>query len=192
MTPQKFDETERPAAAEDIRSRMRRGLVAAMKARDQQAVAALRTTLAAIDNAEAIENDEVVYDEEIDEYVADPRSALDAVEAHPAVAGSVLGVGAAEANRRILTPAEVAEVVHAEVTEREAAAELLERVGPLVQAERLRDQPERRHDQAERLRAQIEHLRAEAKLLRSYLDPPGPSPAGAGPAHPSPADPPAG
>ena len=176
MTPQKFDETERPAAAEDIRSRMRRGLVAAMKARDQQAVAALRTTLAAIDNAEAIENDEVVYDEEIDEYVADPRSALDAVEAHPAVAGSVLGVGAAEANRRILTPAEVAEVVHAEVTEREVTADVLERAGPLIGAERLRDRPERRREQAERIRVEVERLRAEAKLIGTYLDPPGPPP----------------
>jgi hypothetical protein len=185
MAPQHPEGAERPEATGDIRARMRRGLLAAMKARDQQAVAALRSALAAIDNAEAIENDKVVYDDAIDDYVADAGPELNAVHGHPAVAGGVPGVGIAEVDRRILTPEEVAEVVRGEVTEREVAADMLERVGPLLQ-------PERRHDQAERLRVKIERLRAEAKLLGTYLDPPGPSPAGAGPAHPSPADPPAG
>ena len=157
MPPRNSEETERPEAAEDIRARMRRGLVAAMKARDQQTVAVLRSTLAAIDNAEAIENDEVVYDDAIDEYVADPGSALGAVDAHPAVAGSVLGVGAAEVDRQILTPEEVEEVVRGEVTVREVAADMLARVG--------------RPDHAERLRAQ-------AKLLTTYLGPSGPPPSG--------------
>jgi uncharacterized protein len=76
---------------------------------------------------------------------------------HPAVAGSVLGVGAAEVNRRTLTREETDAVIRDEVTEREVAANLLERVG--------------RPDQAEPLRAQ-------AKLLTSYLDPPGPPPSG--------------
>ena len=155
MTPRHTEDTQHSEAVEDIRARLRRGLVTAMKARDQQAVAALRSTRAAIDNAEAIENDEVVYDDEIGDYVADPGSALDAVAEHPTVAGSVLGVGAAEVDRRILTPEEVAEVVRDEVTEREVAAKMLERVG--------------RPDQAERLRAQ-------AKLLTTYLHPPAPPP----------------
>jgi uncharacterized protein YqeY len=43
-----------PGEAEDLRTRMRRALTLAMKARDKQAVAALRSTLAAIDNAEAV------------------------------------------------------------------------------------------------------------------------------------------
>jgi hypothetical protein len=90
----------------------------------------------------------------------------------PTVAGSLLGVGAAEVDRRILTPAEVAEVVRDEVTEREVTADLLERAGPLIQAERLRDRPERRREQAERLRVEVERLRAEAKLIGTYLDPP--------------------
>jgi uncharacterized protein len=67
----------------DIRIRMRRALTAAMKARDQRAVAALRSALAAIDNAEAVEA---------------------AGEGHPPgegrIAGAVLGVGAAEVARR--------------------------------------------------------------------------------------------
>jgi uncharacterized protein YqeY len=125
---------------EDIRARMRRGLVDAMKARDQQAVAALRATLAAIDNAE------VVHAEVIDDNLA-----LDSGNGHPAVAGSVAGIGAAEVDRRILTPEETAAIVRGEVTEREAAADILERVG--------------RPDQAKRLRAQ-------AALLTTYLDPP--------------------
>ena len=124
----------------DIRARMRRGLVDAMKARDQQAVAALRATLAAIDNAE------VVHAEVIDDNLA-----LDSGNGHPAVAGSVAGIGAAEVDRRILTPEETAAIVRDEVTEREAAADILERVG--------------RPDQAKRLRAQ-------AALLTTYLDPP--------------------
>src|SRR5919201_2247574 len=116
MAPQHSKETDHPEAIEDIRARMRRGLVEAMKARDQQAVAALRTTLAAIDNAEAIENDEVVDDDEVD-----AGWVLNADDEHPAVAGSVLGVGAAEVDRRILTPEETAEVVRDEATAREAA-----------------------------------------------------------------------
>src|SRR5829696_4926900 len=139
MPPQRSDETEHPDATEadateDIRARMRRGLVAAMKARDQQAVAALRSTLARIDNAEAV----------------DDGPALGTDQGHPAVAGSVVGVGAAEVDRRVLTPEEMAAMVRDEVTEREVAADVLERV----------DRP----DQAERLRAQ-------AKLLTTYLDP---------------------
>ena len=125
---------------EDIRARMRPGLVDAMKARDQQAVAALRATLAAIDNAEAVDAEAV-----------DDDLALDTGDGHPAVAGSVPGIGAAEVDRRILTPEETAAIVRDEVTEREAAADILERVG--------------RPDQAK-------HLRAQAALLTTYLDPP--------------------
>ena len=125
---------------EDIRARMRRGLVDAMKARDQQAVAALRATLAAIDNAEAV-----------DDGAVDDDLALETSNGDPAVAGSVPGVGAAEVDRRILTPEETAAIVRDEVTEREAAADTLDRVG--------------RPDQARRLRAQ-------AALLTTYLAPP--------------------
>src|SRR5215212_7526934 len=139
MAPQHSDETERPEATEDIRARMRRGLVDAMKARDQQAVAALRSTLARIDDADAL----------------DAEPALYSGEGHPAVAGSVLGVGAADVDRRVLTPEEMAALVRDDVEEREIAAEVLVRVG--------------RPDQAERLRAQ-------AKLLTGYLTPPGSPP----------------
>ncbi|HEY6710029.1 MAG TPA: hypothetical protein VJB61_20855 [Actinomycetota bacterium] len=144
MAPQHSEEPEPPEATEDIRARMRRGLVDAMKARDQQAVAALRSTLARIDNAEAVDAEAV-----------DAEPALYSGEGHPAVAGSVLGVGAAEVDRRVLTPEEMAALIRDDVEEREIAAEVLVRVG--------------RPDQAERLRAQ-------AKLLTAYLTPPGSPP----------------
>src|SRR5829696_4737572 len=155
MAPQNFDATERPEAAQhteatkDIRARMRRGLFDAMKARDQQAVAALRSTLARIDNAEAVDADA------LDAEALDAEPALYSGEGHPAVAGSVLGVGAADVDRRVLTPEEMAALVRDDVEEREIAAEVLVRVG--------------RPDQAERLRAQ-------AKLLTGYLTPPGSPP----------------
>jgi uncharacterized protein len=149
MAPQHSEETERPEATEDIRVRMRRGLVDAMKARDQQAVAALRSTLGRIDNAEAVVADAV------DDEALDAEPALYSGEGHPAVAGSVLGVGAAEVDRRVLTPEEMAAIVRDDVEEREIAAEVLVRVG--------------RPDQAERLRAQN-------KLLTTYLTPPGSPP----------------
>jgi uncharacterized protein YqeY len=182
MPPQNSEGTERPEVIGDIRTRMRRGLVDAMKARDQQAVAALRSALARIDNAEAVDPESIdpesIDDEALDEGVFDPEEddaelfdaagfddevvddeAVDAGPApyrdgrHPAVAGSVPGVGAAEVDRRVLTPEETAAIVRDDAEEREVAADVLERVG--------------RPDQAERLRAQ-------AKLLTTYLDPPAP------------------
>ena len=149
MASQHSEETERPEATGDIRARMRRGLVVAMKARDQQAVAALRSTLARIDNAEAVDADG------LDAEALDAEPALYSGEGHPAVAGGVLGVGAADVDRRVLTPEEMAAIVRDDVEEREIAAEVLERVG--------------RPDHAERLRAQ-------AKLLTTYLTPPGSPP----------------
>src|SRR5215213_817056 len=159
MAPQHSEGTERPEATEDIRARMRRGLVDAMKARDQQAVSALRSTLARIDNAEAVDADGLDADgldaDGLDADGLDAEPALYRGDRRPAVAGSVLGVGAAEVDRRVLTPEEMAAVVRDDVEEREMAAEVLERVG--------------RPDHAERLRAQ-------AKLLTTYLTPPGSPP----------------
>jgi uncharacterized protein YqeY len=159
MASQHSEETERPEATGDIRARMRRGLVDAMKARDQQAVAALRSTLARIDNAEAVDADGLDADgldaDGLDAEALDAEPALYSGEGHPAVAGSVLGIGAADVDRRVLTPEEMAAIVRDDVEEREIAAEVLVRVG--------------RPDQAERLRAQN-------KLLTTYLTPPGSPP----------------
>jgi uncharacterized protein len=110
---------------------MRRGLTAAMKARDKRAVAALRSTLAAIDT---------------------PKRSTSRRSRRPGegrIAGAALGVGAAEAERRTLTAAEMEAIVRREVAERQTAAQAYERAGQAPHAE---------------------GLRAEAELLGAYLD----------------------
>ena len=102
-----------------LRQRLRAALPAALKARDAVAVAALRGTLAAIDNAEAVPP-------------ATPDGRGMAIEHSP------VGVGAAEAQRRVLTEADVARIVRAEVAEREAAARGYDGAGRPERAERLR------------------------------------------------------
>ncbi|OLB66398.1 MAG: hypothetical protein AUI10_02810 [Actinobacteria bacterium 13_2_20CM_2_72_6] len=110
-----------------LRQRLRDALPAAIKGRDRVAVAALRATLAAIDNAEAVA----------------PAASADrglAIERSP------VGVGAAEVERRVLTEAQVADIVRAEMAEREAAAGDYDRAG--------------RPDRAEQLRAEVSVLSA--------------------------------
>jgi uncharacterized protein YqeY len=102
-----------------LRQRLREALPVAMKARDRPAVSALRATLAAIDNAEAVVVDDGA------------RQSL-AIEQTP------VGAGAAEAERRVLTEADVERIVQAEVAEREAAATEYERVGHPDRAAQLR------------------------------------------------------
>jgi uncharacterized protein len=115
---------------DDIRTRMRRDLTAAMKARDKRAVAALRSTLAAIDNAEAVENGTV------------DAAARGGHSGEGVIAGAALGVGAAEVERRALTAAETQAVVRRELAERETAAHAYERAGQAPHAERLRAEAE--------------------------------------------------
>jgi uncharacterized protein YqeY len=105
-----------------IESRLRDALKQSMRARDKAAVSALRTALAAIDNAGAVE-------------VADAPASLSGDE-H--VAGSRLGVGAAEAGRRELTEGDLEALVRAEVTERETTATEYERHGEHGRAAGLR------------------------------------------------------
>ncbi|ANZ20876.1 hypothetical protein SNOUR_38240 [Streptomyces noursei ATCC 11455] len=89
-----------------LRLRMRQALPEAMRARDKAAVSALRSTLAALDNAEAVPVDEAAL-----------RGA--ALEHAP------VGVGATEAARRELSEHGVVAVVRAEAAERlEVAAQL--------------------------------------------------------------------
>lgn len=102
-----------------LRRRLRAALPAAMKARDRAATAALRATLAAIDNAEAVTPAEGTVRGQAIEEVA-------------------IGAGATEAPRRILTEAEVEAIVRDEVAERESAADDYERAGHPDRAELLR------------------------------------------------------
>ena len=85
------------------RAKLRDALMAARKDRDATRVAALRSALSAIDNAEAV----------------DVR--LDA-QSSETIAGGVVGLGAAEAARRELSDDEIRELVRAEVDERMTAA----------------------------------------------------------------------
>lgn len=95
---------------------MRRDLTAALKARDHVTVSALRSALAAIDNAEA----------------------PPAESQH--VAAPAVGPGAAEVQRRHLTESDLRTIVEAEVRERSAAASEYEQVGRADRAQRLRSE----------------------------------------------------
>jgi uncharacterized protein YqeY len=140
-------------ADDDLRNRLRRALPAAMKARDRPAVTALRSALAAIDNAEAFDPDEALAEGRYDVLEpagwepADP-DADDVDAAHPGFAGTIAGVGATEVERRSLTPKQVEGIVRAEIETREVAA-TLEGVG--------------KHEHAER-------VRAEMKVLLSHVN----------------------
>lgn len=89
-----------------IRLRMREALPVAMRARDKSTVSVLRSTLAALDNAEAVPVGE-----------AELRGV--ALEHAP------VGAGSTEAVRRELSESDVADVVRAEAAERLEAAEQL-------------------------------------------------------------------
>jgi uncharacterized protein len=89
-----------------LRVRMRQALPEAMRARDKAAVSALRATLAALDNAEAVPAD---------------AAALHGL----ALEQAPVGVGVTEAARRELSDRDVAGIVRAEATERlDTAAQL--------------------------------------------------------------------
>jgi uncharacterized protein len=137
-----------PDDTEDLRTRMRRALVAAMKARDERSIAALRSALAAIDNAEAVSAGAAAADSG----GGDREQVEPAGEGHPAFAGTVQGLGAGEVERRNLTAAEMETIVRAEMAEREIAAGAYERAGHAEHAIR---------------------LRGEAEVLSAYLGEPG-------------------
>jgi uncharacterized protein YqeY len=102
-----------------LRSDLQRALLAAMKARDPIMVAALRTALSAIDNAEAAE-----------------LTQAPAIE-HGAIAGGVAGLGAGEVPRREISESQLREIVLAEVARWQASAADYERARCHDQATRL-------------------------------------------------------
>jgi uncharacterized protein len=95
---------------------LRRALTSALKARDAVAVSALRSALAAIENASAVDASHV------------PPS-----NSGP-IAGAVDGLGAAEVERR---PVDVGAVVAAEVQQRREAAREYAALGRPDRADRL-------------------------------------------------------
>lgn len=92
------------------------------------ATAALRSMIAELDNAEAVPVAEVEGLADVGPHVSTSRH----------VAGGVVGLGGAEAERRVLTLDEQHRVVDAEVAARTTAAEEYERRGHVEAAERLR------------------------------------------------------
>jgi uncharacterized protein YqeY len=100
---------------------MREALLVAMKSRDRLAISALRPTLAAIDNAEAVEVG----------HIADRPQAIELIP---------VGLGTAEAPRRTLTEEDIIQIVRAEVASRDAAARDYDAAGRPERAEHLRDE----------------------------------------------------
>jgi uncharacterized protein len=98
---------------------LRAALVAAMRSRDHVAIAALRSTLGTIDNAESVD------------VVAQPLR-------DGPIAGAVEGLGAAEVPRRVLLEQDVASIVWAELRDRQKSAEEYDRLGQPEVASRLR------------------------------------------------------
>jgi uncharacterized protein YqeY len=95
-------------AAQHWRTTLRDALLAARKDRDTARVSALRSALSAIDNAETPD----------DAQVDAPSSAR--------IAGGVVGLGAAEVARRVLSDEQVRSLLHGEVEERLAAAKQID------------------------------------------------------------------
>jgi uncharacterized protein YqeY len=92
------------STASSVRARLREHLQTALKSRDQVAIAAVRSALSAIDNAEA----------------ADVSHAPALQEGM--IAGGVAGLGAGEVPRRQLSEDQVLDIVLAEINERRVAA----------------------------------------------------------------------
>ena len=105
-----------------VRQRLEQALRQALRARSAVEVSALRSALAAIDNAGAI--------------AVGPASAAGASSPH--FAGAAAGLGAAEVPRRGLSEGEIEEIVRAEAAERRDAAHRYERSGRVDHADRLR------------------------------------------------------
>jgi uncharacterized protein YqeY len=103
-----------------VHSELRRALTEAIKTRDTVAVSALRSALAAIENATAVD------------------AAQAPTPGAGPIAGAVEGLGAGEVASRVLTPDEVRAVVGAEVDQRLAAAREYADLGRDDRAVRLR------------------------------------------------------
>jgi uncharacterized protein YqeY len=109
--------------APDVRAALRHDLRVAMKAGQREVVSALRTAIAAIDNAEAV----------------DVTAAGVERSAGP-VARATSGVGSSEVARRELRPDEVRDVLRRQVDEHRTEADRYDALGQPDAAARLRRQ----------------------------------------------------
>lgn len=107
-----------------LQARLRADLLTARKARDTTATAVLRSTLAAVANAEALPVAEA------------------ALTGEGPIAGAASGLGATEAARRELTDEDIRGIITGEQAERLSAATDLEAHGAVEKAEQLRAEAE--------------------------------------------------
>lgn len=106
-----------------MRGQLRGDLTVAIKTGDRITISALRSALAALENAETADGD---------------RSSRSAQPSSEYIAGAAAGLGTAEVPRRNLTDAHAEAIVRREVTERLQAADEAEILGRLDRADRLR------------------------------------------------------
>jgi hypothetical protein len=104
-----------------FRAALRQGLTTALKARDTEAMAALRTAIAAIDNAEAIAT-------------ADTRRPVTSAD----IAGASRGVGSTEAVRQWLSSGQLVDIVDGQISEYAREADRYDALGRPDAAHRLR------------------------------------------------------
>ena len=104
--------------ASTLRAALRSRLTLALRERDRSAAATLRAAIATLENAEA---------------VPAPGSASSTTSSH--VAGAAIGVGAAEAERRVLGDAEERDLVGAEIEQLTEAEQAFARAGAHDRAE---------------------------------------------------------
>src|SRR5215207_9311096 len=116
-----FVRNDRTMPSEDPRTRLRQQLRVAVRERDHIAVSALRDAIAALDNAEAVQP------------VDDGTNVSSQY-----VAGGVVGLGAAEAERRVLDADSQRAILSAEIESRLAAASTYEEHGLRRRAMELR------------------------------------------------------
>jgi uncharacterized protein len=107
--------------SDDLRTHLRRRLSSALRDQDRPAVSALRTALAALDNAEAVQ----------------PAEGFRA-EASEHFAGGVTGLGAAEVERRMLDADSQRAIVKAEIEARLSSARTYEQHGQNARGAELR------------------------------------------------------
>jgi len=119
MTPEPAHDQAHSAQA--LRAALRHGLSTALKARDAEALAALRTAIAAIDNAEAIAT-------------TDRQRPVTSAD----IAGASSGVGSTEAIRRSLSIGQLRAIVCEQITEHAREADRYDALGQPDAADRLR------------------------------------------------------
>jgi uncharacterized protein YqeY len=129
---------EQPGAG--LPDRLRTALIVAMGSRDTVAVAAIRSALAAIGNAEAVQPPAGPAGAAGRQHGTDSQHGAGRQHGTDSqhVAGAAHGAGATETARRALTVAQVSQIVAAEIADRQTAATQYDALGRTSQADRLR------------------------------------------------------